>query len=157
MYFKPAKPLIFIVYENQSGIVLGKYIWQENIYSDLNQDLVDMIGGAFTSISSIIEEIFKESGHLRILQKDNYQIMFEYHENITGILFTDNNSIDLRRRLRDATDEFFEEYKEILQNNAQNGRMVSDIDVSHIAQIIFKQSAKNGSYEQDMIEHSDEI
>ena len=142
MYFKPAKPLLFFIMVNDSGLVLGKYVWEENLTSTLDHELIDLVGGALSSISSITEEVLKESGNLRQLQKDNYIIMFEHRPKITGILFIDNNSVDLRRRLHDATDLFWEKYHDQFLGN-HIGFEVEDFDMNEIAAMIFQRASKS--------------
>ena len=115
LYFKPAKPLVFMILNNISGVILGKFIFKENIPRELDAELIDLVGGAFSSISNIIEEVMSGSGRIRELEKENYKILFEQREFITGILFADNKSLELRHRLHLATNAFCERFFEDIE------------------------------------------
>ena len=115
LYFKPAKPLVFIILNNLSGIILGKYIFKDNIPRALDAELIDLVGGAFSPISNIIEEVMSGSGRIREVEKENYKILFEQREFITGILFADNKSLELRHRLHLATDAFCERFADDIE------------------------------------------
>jgi CBS domain-containing protein len=142
IYFKPSKPLVFALIHNPSSILIGSYIFKENLEGDINngkikhgvnQDLLDLFGGALQSVSQILEEIVDQSGYVRELEKESYVITFERREFITGILFSDKKSIDMRHRLHQVTNLFCERYgREIQSWNENIG--IQTIDLTDLAQ-----------------------
>jgi hypothetical protein len=92
-----------------------------------------LIGGAFSSISNIIEEVISNSGHIRELEKDNFKIIFEPREFITGILFVNNKSLDLRHRLHSATNAFCDTFVSDIERIKQGKGAVEIRDITKIA------------------------
>ena len=135
-YFKKANPLVLLIIENKSGVCLAKYICSTVDLTRMNKDLIEIFGSAINSISSITEEVFKETGNLRIVRKDAYTILFEPHEEITGILICDNNNIDLRRKLHAITDLFLLKYDHLLKSKQFQNGYYEEIDISEICEII---------------------
>ncbi len=125
-----------MIIENTSGVCLAKYICSKVNLTRMNQDLIEIFGSAINSISCITEEVFKETGNLRIVRKDNYTILFEPHEKITGILICDNNSIDLRRKLHAITDLFLIKYGNILNSKQFQEGYYEEIKIDDICEII---------------------
>ncbi|MFX0057981.1 MAG: cyclic nucleotide-binding/CBS domain-containing protein [Candidatus Hodarchaeota archaeon] len=107
-YFKPSKPQILLIMDNLNSIFIAKHIFKENLEDDVHNGLMDAYGGALTSISAITDEVIKQSGSMRQLLKDKRSILFEPYKGITGVLISDYNSIDLRRKLKIATKKFYE-------------------------------------------------
>jgi CBS domain-containing protein len=137
LYFKPAKPLVFMILNNNSGIIIGKYIFKENIPKELDSELIDLIGGAFSSISNIIEEVISGSGRIREVEKENYKVLFEQREYITGILFSDNKSLELRHRLHLATNAFCERFIEDINKIRQKKDVVETRNLDEIVKEYF--------------------
>lgn len=150
MYFKPSKPLVFAMIHNPTAILIGSYIFKENLEVEINnkklrhgvnQDLLDIFGGALQSVSQILEEIIDQSGYVRELEKESYIITFERREFITGILFSDKKSINMRHRLHQVTNLFCDKYiKEIKMWNENIG--ISTIDLTDLAQYFIENEKK---------------
>ena len=83
---------MFAILDNKSGLILGKYMFRENIEQEINQDIIDLLGGALTSIIRILEEVYQSAGFLREIEKDMFKVLFEPREYITRIFFTDAKS-----------------------------------------------------------------
>jgi len=115
-YFKPAKPQILLFMDDINSTFIAKHIYQENIGDDVQQELIDIYGGAISSISAITDEVIKSSGTMRQLLKDKRSILFEPYKGITGILISDYNSIELRRKLKIATEKFYETYSNLIDD-----------------------------------------
>lgn len=115
-YFKPAKPQILIFMDNINSAFIAKHIYRDNIDDEIDKDLIDVYGGALSSISAITDEVIKRSGTMRQLLKDKRSILFEPHKGITGILISDYNSIELRRKLQIATKKFYETHSNIIDS-----------------------------------------
>ncbi len=109
-YFKPAKPQVLLFMDNASSNFIAKHIFKQNIDGDIPKDLIDIYGGALSSISIITNQIMKKSGNIRYLMKEKLSILLEPYKKITGVLICDYNSIDLRRKLQKATIDFFKLY-----------------------------------------------
>ena len=124
-YFKPSKPQILLFMDNINSIFIAKHIYEENIGQDVEDDLIDAYGGAITSISAIIDEILKKSGTMRQLLKDKRSILFEPYKGITGILVSDYNSIELRRKLQIATKKFYEMHAKIIDDTHKEERGIN--------------------------------
>ncbi len=135
-YFQKANPLVVMIMENKSGVCLAKYICSTVDLNRLNKDLIEIFGSAINSISCITEEVFKETGNLRIVRKDKYTILFEPHEAITGILICDNNSIDLRRKLHAITDLFLLKYQNMLNSKQFKEGYYEEINITDICELI---------------------
>ncbi len=129
-YFQESKPIFLIVMDNQTGIVMAKHLFTETFTGDVNQELIELYGGALTSIGMITDEVLAKSGSMRVIRKENYTILFEPREKVTGVLVCDKNSIELRRRLYDWMDKFLEEYRDIFESpmfaNAKPGELPID-------------------------------
>ena len=122
-YFKPARPQILIFLDNLSSNFIAKHIFLHNINEiDIQHELIDLYGGAIHAISAMTNEIFKRSGDMSQLVKDKRSILFEPYQNITGILICDYNSIELRRKLQHATQQFFEINSRIITNAKEKKR-----------------------------------
>lgn len=113
-YFKPSKPQVLLIMDNLNSIFIAKHIFEENIDDEVHDRLMDAYGGALTSISAITDEVIKKSGSMRQLLKDKRSILFEPHKDITGVLISDYNSIDLRQKLKLATQKFYELHSKII-------------------------------------------
>ncbi|MCP4762690.1 MAG: CBS domain-containing protein [archaeon] len=135
LYFKSSKPIMLIILDNESSIIIGKHIFQENVKEDTKSDLIELFGGALQSISAITEEIFTQSGEMRILRKDNYTILFEPRDKVTGIMICDNNSIQLRSRLHIFTSNFCVEFESIISNENFNDMPKMELDIKDLAMI----------------------
>ena len=132
LYFKPAKPLVFAIMDNESGILVGTHIFTENIKS-VNKELLDMIGGALKSISFMLEETLSQAGHLREVQKDTYVIIFEPREYCTGILICDRKSINFRHKLHEITNLFCEKYQDRFIPTSRS-RVLESINLKEFAE-----------------------
>jgi CBS domain-containing protein len=132
-YFKQARPLIFLVIANGSGIIVGQHIFYDNLDAELNAALVELIGGALSAISHIIDEVMDGAGYMRQLEKENITILLEPRPHFTCALFCDTNSIHLRRDLHDATAYFHEKHKRLIEEVAAGCAPCQTIDVSDVA------------------------
>ncbi len=142
-YFKPSKPQILLFMDNINSIIIAKHIYEENIGQDVEDDLIDAYGGAITSISAIIDEILKKSGTMRQLLKDKRSILFEPYKGITGILISDYNSIELRRKLQIATKKFYEMHAKIIDGTHKEEKGINiTLNLEPIVSI-FKEDQNN--------------
>jgi len=142
-YFKPSKPQILLFMDNINSIFIAKHIYVENISQDVEDDLIDAYGGAITSISAIIDEILKKSGTMRQLLKDKRSILFQPYKGITGILISDYNSIELRRKLQIATQKFYEMHAKIIDDSHKEKKGINiTLDLEPIIPI-FKEDQTN--------------
>lgn len=131
LYFKPSKPILLMVIDNKSSILLGQYIFRENIEQNPDRNIIELYGGALSSISNIADEIVQHSGQMKVLQKENATILLEPKNDVTGILICDNNSIELRERLHEFIERFVEEYNLIL--NSKTYKVTKpNIDLSNL-------------------------
>lgn len=138
-YFKPAKPQILLFMDDINSTFIARHIYQENIGDDVQQELIDIYGGAISSISAITDEVIKSSGTMRQLLKDKRSILFEPYKGITGILISDYNSIELRRKLKIATEKFYETYSNMIdeKHNKEMGVNVI-LDIGSLVRIFEK-------------------
>jgi len=142
-YFKPAKPQILLFMDNINSTFVAKHIYEENIGNDVQQELIDIYGGALSSISAITDEVVKSSGTMRQLLKDKRSILFEPYKGITGILISDYNSIEMRRKLKLATEKFYAKYSDLIDDKHKKKLGVSiNLDINSILPI-FKNDIKN--------------
>jgi hypothetical protein len=118
-YFKVAQPQVLLFMENKSSIFVGSHIFQENLNlnNSVDKDLIEMYGGALTSITTITDEVLHQPGKILRLERDNRTILFEPWHEITGILICDGNSIELRRRLHQATEQFYAKYRPLFESS----------------------------------------
>ncbi|MFX1572737.1 MAG: cyclic nucleotide-binding/CBS domain-containing protein [Promethearchaeota archaeon] len=135
-YFKPAKPQILLFMDDINSTFIAKHIYQENIGDDVQQELIDIYGGAISSISAITDEVIKSSGTMRQLLKDKRSILFEPYKGITGILISDYNSIELRRKLKIATEKFYETYSNLIDDKHKKERGINvNLDINSLVPI----------------------
>jgi predicted transcriptional regulator len=106
--FRSGKPILIAVMDNETGIILTQYFFQQTF----SQDMLELFGGSITAISAITSEVLQKSGNLRIIEKDYYVILLEPRSNVTGILVADYPSIELRRKLQNFIDDFIKSFSE---------------------------------------------
>jgi CBS domain-containing protein len=142
-YFKPSKPQVLLFMDNINSIFIAKHIYEENIGEDVEDDLIDAYGGALTSISAMTDEILKKSGTMRQLLKDKRSILFEPYKGITGILISDYNSIELRRKLQIATHKFYKLNAKTIDNTHKEKKGISvTLDLDPIVPLFKENSNK---------------
>ena len=129
-FFKPGKPIMLLVLDNDTSIVIAKHKFMDNLTREINDDLVEIYGGALASINNITNEVINANGKMRVLQKDSYSVLFEPREKITGILVVTHNNIELRRRLYGFVESFSEEHKDLFNSEKYNHRPKEEFDVS---------------------------
>ncbi|MBN1214141.1 MAG: CBS domain-containing protein [Candidatus Lokiarchaeota archaeon] len=135
-YFKPAKPQILLFMDNFNSTFIAKHIYKENLEDDISPDLIDIYGGALTSISIITNHIIKKSGAMRQLIKDRRSIILEKYKGITGILISDYNSLDLKQKLYLATREFYRKHEEIIENSHNQETGISlELEINSVVPI----------------------
>jgi predicted transcriptional regulator len=114
MYFKKGIPIALLVMDNKTSILIAKHIFTKNVTRQVNSSLIELFGGAISSISRITEEILTQSGKMRGIQKTDVAILFEEDLEITAILACDNPSLELRRKLRAFLQQFRLKYHDII-------------------------------------------
>ena len=107
----PGIPFLVCVMEIDSGLVLCKNFFKQ----DITDGFLSILGGSISAISGLTSEILKHSGNVRLIEKDNYEIMLETHESITAFLVVDRSSITLRRKLQSFLRQFRKKYAKELQ------------------------------------------
>ena len=105
-YFQKSEPILIMLIDNSSSILIGKHIFADNSNNVktkriINKDLLDLYGGALSSLNAISDEVLSNSGETYVIQKEKYSILLEPRNKVTGILISTQNSISLRRRLFD--------------------------------------------------------
>lgn len=130
LFFRPGKPIMLLVLDNDTSILLAKHKFKENLTREINDDLVEIYGGALASINTITNEVIHADGKMRILQKDNYSVLFEPREKITGILVCTHNNIELRRRLFAFVEEFSEKNKFLLESKSYSQQAKEEMDIT---------------------------
>jgi len=84
----------------------------------------------------MFDELIKGSGKMSQLSKESHSVLFEPYQNITGILICDYNSIDLKRKLRNATKKFFDTHDNLLkQANSKNIAIYTCLDINPVIPI----------------------
>lgn len=142
-YFRKAKPQIILFMDNYNSTIISRHVFRENLNDKIDRDLIDIYGGALTTISMMTNEVIKRSGKMRNIQKDKRSILLETYKGITGILICDYNSIELRKKLRDATYQFYQEHKRVIDSShANNQAIFSTLKIDNIIPI-FTQNNKN--------------
>ncbi len=131
-FFRPGKPIMLLVLDNDSSILIGKHKFKENLTREINDDLVEIYGGALASINTITNEVIRANGKMRILQKDNYSVLFEPRDKITGILVATQNNIELRRRLAAFVESFLETNKPLFESEKYTHTPKEEIDISEL-------------------------
>ncbi len=129
-FFKPGKPIMLLVLDNESSILIAKHKFKENLTREINDDLVEIYGGALASINTITNEVIHADGKMRIIQKDKFSVLFEPREKITGILVTTHNNIELRRRLYAFVESFSEHHKNRFDSENYSQIPKVEIDIS---------------------------
>ncbi len=142
-YFKPAKPQILLFMDNFNSTFIAKHIYKENLEDDISPDLIDIYGGALTSISIITNHIIKKSGTMRQLIKDRRSIILEKYKGITGILISDYNSLDLKQKLYLATRKFYRKHEEIIENSHNQETGISlELEINSVVPIFKEENDK---------------
>jgi hypothetical protein len=128
-FFRSGKPIMLLVLDNDTSILIAKHKFKENLTREINDDLVEIYGGALASINTITNEVIHADGKMRILQKDNYSVLFEPRDKITGILVATHNNIELRRRLFAFVDSFSEAHKSLLDSENYDHTPKEEINI----------------------------
>ncbi len=116
-YFKPAKPEALIIFDAKSSLPLIKHVFNSDKHKELDFNLLDMYGGALSSISHITDELFRQNGKLDEITRNNKAILIESTLNITAILIADHKSINLKHKLFRATKIFEHGFLSIKSRN----------------------------------------
>jgi CBS domain-containing protein len=138
LYFAPGKPIALIIMDNTSSIIIAKHIFESNFSQKINNELIELFGGALTSISYITEETLSQSGAMKQLDKDNYSMMFEEMEGFTGILICDRPSLIMRRQLVIFIKRFLEIYG-LMFSHPENRKFATEVDISQLIQNFYDQ------------------
>ena len=104
-------PIMIFIQETKTGLVLASHMFRD----DVAESYIDLLGGTLSAIEKITDEVLKNSGNLRYIEKDYYDIMFEANEYITVILVCDESSIELRIKLRAFMRRFMDQYSQELE------------------------------------------
>jgi len=134
-YFRSAKAQILLFLDNINSCILARHIFEDNIEDEVKNELIDIYGGALKAISIITDEIINRSGNLYHLHKDKRSILIEPYKNITGILICDYNSIELRRKLKQATEKFYNLNSSLLDACQGMEGVNVELDISEIIPI----------------------
>ena len=129
-FFRPGKPIMLLVFDNETSLLISKHKFKQNLAREVNDDLVEIYGGALASINNITNEVIHSDGKMRVLQKDSFTILFEPREKITGILVATHNNIELRRRLFAFVESFMETHGSLFNSTEYRNRPKEEIDVS---------------------------
>lgn len=113
----PGIPFVLSVMEMESGLVLCKHFFKQ----DITDGFLSILGGSISAVSGITSEILKHSGNVRLIEKDNYEIMLETSGRIAAFLVVDRSSITLRRKLQNFLRQFREKYAKELQRRKETG------------------------------------
>ena len=133
-YFPVGKPQVLLFIDNESGIMLGKYFFDENLDADIDTELMDLIGGALQSIEHITSEIMGIKNKLKNMVGEKHAILFEVFHEITGILICDRKCMELHQKLHAAIQEFYLRYEQELKGRT----LKSEIDIDKIAAFFTK-------------------
>ncbi len=137
-FFRPGKPIMILVLDNATSLLIAKHTFKENLTRQVNDDLVEIYGGALASINNITNEVINADGKMRILQKDKYTVIFEPREKITGILVSTHNNIEFRRRLFAFVEAFLETHKTYFNSERYEQIPKEEFDISewvHLFQV----------------------
>lgn len=129
-YFKAGKPQILLFIDNESGILIGKHVFQENIDENIDSELIELFGGAITSIKHITNEVLGKYNEIKNFVGDKHAIIFEELLEITGILVCSEKSIELHQKLHKATYEFYVKNQDRIKSKG----LKSEINISKIAE-----------------------
>ncbi len=114
-------PLMIGVMEKNSGLVIC-----EKIFKDvLNNDMLSLLGGSLSAFTSITSEIIEQSGNVRLIEKENFEIMLETIEDITFYLIVNISSISLRRQLQDFSTQFMKKFQNELSHRKKSHGLAS--------------------------------
>jgi CBS domain-containing protein len=134
-FFKQGNPIMLLVLDNDTSIVIAKHKFMDNLTREINDDLVEIYGGALASINNITNEVINATGKMRVLQKDCYSVLFEPRHKITGILVATQNNIELRRRLFSFVESFSEHFETLLKSDKYDHRPKEEFDISNWIQL----------------------
>ncbi|WP_371802970.1 HPP family protein [Candidatus Lokiarchaeum ossiferum] len=123
----PGIPFVLSVMEMESGLVLCKHFFEQ----DITDGFLSILGGSISAVSGITSEILKHSGNVRLIEKDNYEIMLETAGQIAAFLVVDRSSITLRRKLQNFLRQFREKYAKELQRR-KDSRGLTPVNVFNI-------------------------
>ena len=124
-------PIMLAVIENVTGLVISKHIFRD----DIAEEYLDLLGGVLTAIEGITDEIMQNSGDLRFIEKDFYDIMLEHTDYVTIILICDESSIELRIELQVFVKRFMHQFEDDLKLRKKMG-YVQDIDKFKIHNLV---------------------
>jgi hypothetical protein len=80
--------------------------------------------------------LIRESGKMTHLMKDKRAVLFEPRDRITGILISDYNSIELRRKLKKATDMFCSINHDLIERSILYNNSIAEVcDITELISI----------------------
>lgn len=130
-YFRAGKPQVLLFIDNESGVMIGKHFFTQNLDVDVDKDLVELFGGALRSIEHITNEVMGMKNEMKNLVGEKHAILFEVFFDITGILVCDRKSLELHQKLHSAVRAFYSQYQEDIASS----KLKHEYDVSKVAEI----------------------
>jgi len=127
----PGTPFLVSIMEMDSGLVLTKHFFKK----DVTEGFLSILGGSLSAISGLTSEILKQSGNVRLIEKDHYDIMLETHGTIAAFLVVDRSSITLRRKLQTFLRQFRKRYAKELQRRIET-RGLTSVSVFNISKMV---------------------
>ena len=125
---KRSIPILLLVIENETSLLLAKHIFKEEI----NIQLLDLFSGSLSALESILQEVTNEKGAIKTIQKEYFTILLERTEYVSAVLIVDHSSIDIRRRLQDFVRDFCLKYHAELEKRKGKSGPIDGFDLTNL-------------------------
>ena len=125
-----------IVIQRSSSLVLHSYYFQSGGEEDTSKDAESILaGGALSGVQSILTEILKTQGGIKVIDHGDKSIYFHHNEECTFVLFTSGKAEELSERLVLFSLKFMNKYGESLVNWNNNLEIFKD--AKELVKIVF--------------------
>ncbi|MHA1379730.1 MAG: tetratricopeptide repeat protein [Candidatus Helarchaeota archaeon] len=132
--FQPLKAYYFMIIYKTKGVAI--YSKTSTILDDLPLFDMDLIAGLITAMDSFLEEVLTGEENLFLIDRDNIKIIFEYTENLVGLMFLNKENPQIRIQMRNILEKLEGKYKVELSN--WTGEITKFKDIEEMASKIIR-------------------
>ncbi len=107
--FQPLKTYYFMVIYKHQGLPI--YSKTSTILKDLPTFDENLIAGLITAMDNFLDEVLTGEENLALIDRDNIKIIFEFSNNLIGVLFVNKENPQIRNNLKNLLQEIERNYK----------------------------------------------
>ena len=128
------QPTLFslITIDRRTGLPIFVHHFNEKLEMDST-----LVGGFISAITAFSNELLGQSGLLRSINHEGFTVMMEHKENWIITLIADQESFDVRYKLRTFADGFDKEFKDTEPSDRSDSKQFDK--ANGLVEILFKE------------------